>query len=303
MLILESLQWANNKLKKAGVDSPMLDAELLLASVVKQPKSWIFAHGTDQLKPHHEEAFRLLIDRRAKREPVAYILGTQDFYGRTFNINKSVLIPRPETEQLIDLAIESLNDHEPNRTLLCDIGTGSGAIAITLALETTHPVIASDIDQEALTTAKDNREQLNATELVEFRHGNLAEPLILLFKTLRGNKENPANNLYPYKHLIICANLPYIPESKRDAIKPEVADYEPATALYSGPDGLTHYRELLRQITLNRHVLPQHITLLMEIEPYQTSNATNDIEALFPQATITTHKDLHNDIRILKAVL
>ena len=187
MTILEALQWANNKLKKVGIESPMLDAELLLASVLDVPKSWLFGHIADNLKPHQEEKFFMLIDRRLKHEPVAYLINKKGFYGRDFFVDPSVLIPRPATETMIEHALDAFAKCDREKTLFVDIGTGSGAIAITLAAETQTPVLAIDSDQSALVTARRNAQSISVEEHIDFQHGSLLEPLITLFETIRAS--------------------------------------------------------------------------------------------------------------------
>jgi release factor glutamine methyltransferase len=300
MTVIEALQWANNKLKKANVDSPMLDAEILLAHILKQRKSWLFAHFADKLKTHHEEQFRQLIERRANREPVAHLTGIKEFYGRTFKVNKHTLIPRPETETLIEAGLAILKDTDPERTLICDIGTGSGAIGLTLVKETKIPTIISDISNEALEVAKENTKNLKA-EQVDVQHGNLAEPLIRMFKTIRGQTDVQTSWVYPFSHLLITANLPYLPEGLMEHTEPEVREHEPRLALVSGEDGLNAYWELFRQLRTHRTILPKHLFVLIELDPEQRNKAEVLIQQSFPDAELNCHKDLQGLDRIIEA--
>jgi len=299
MTIMEALQWANNKLKKAGVDSPMLDAEILLSHTLDTSKAWLFSHFNDPLKIHQHEIFSQLINRRTSREPVAYLIGRKAFYGREFFVNPSVLIPRPETETLIELALEKLKSKDPERTLIADLGVGSGAIAITLAGETNLPVIGIEIDDQALEIAKKNANKLLEENAIDFQRGNLAEPLIRIFKTIRGQTSVQTSSVYPFKTLLITANLPYLPESKMENIQPEVRDFEPRLALVSGVDGLDAYWELFRQLRAHRKILPRELIVLIEIDPEQRSLAEKLILHNFPDADIETYKDLHSDDRIV----
>lgn len=297
---MEALQWANNKLRKADVDSPMLDAEILLAHTLDTSKAWLFSHFADTLKTHQQEQFSELVDLREKREPIAYLVKKKAFYGRDFHVNKNVLIPRPETETLIELAITLLDETDPERTLLVDIGTGSGAIAVTLAVETSLPVIAIDIDEAALQTAKKNAELLAPDTAVDFQQGNLAEPLIRIFKTIRGQTNVQTSSIYPFKTLLITANLPYIPESRMERLQPEVRDFEPRLALAAGADGLDAYWELFRQLRADRKILPRECTVLIEMDPEQRHSCEKLILHNFTQATLTTHKDLRGDDRVIE---
>lgn len=298
MTIMEALQWANNKLKKAGVDSSMLDAEILLATTLDVSKSWLFSHFADRLKSHQEEAFHLLVERRAAREPIAYILGKKEFYGREFVVNPFVLIPRPATETLIDKALATSKECNPDKTLLVDIGTGSGAIAVTLAAETELNTIAIDIDQHALSVAKQNAETHKVASLIEFQHGSLLEPIVRLFTTLRRSNEQHVSSIYPFDSLIVAANLPYLSNDQMESLQPEVTR-EPELALASGPDGLNHYFELLKQLKSHRRMLPRSIYLLMEIEPRQVRALSTMVIHHFPAAEPEVHKDLQGIERIL----
>ena len=300
MTIMEALQWANSKLRKAGVDSPMLDAEILLAYSLDTSKAWLFAHFADKLKSHQEEKFFGLIDRREHREPVAYLVGKKAFYGRDFVVDKHVLIPRPETERMIELAIKTLADKDPERTLIADLGTGSGAIAVTLAAETHLPVIAIDIDAEALTVAKKNAEVLIEGKTIEFQAGNLAEPIIHIFKTIRGQTNVQTSSVYPFKTLLLTANLPYLSEVIMDNLQAEVR-HEPELALRAGADGLDAYWELFRQLRTDRKILPRDLIVFIEIDPEQRQAAEKLILHNFPSAKLETHKDLHGDDRVIEA--
>lgn len=302
MTIMEALQWANNKLRKAGVDSPMLDAEILLAHTLDVSKAWLFSHFADKLKTHQEERFHELVRGREDRVPVAYLVGKKSFYGRDFVVNKHVLVPRPETETMIELAIALVGDTNPDRTLLADIGTGSGAIAITLAAETTLPVIAVDIDEAALDIAQQNAQSLVPETTIEFQLGNLAEPLVRIFKTIRGQKNVETSSVYPFKTLLITANLPYLSQTKMENLQPDVR-HEPELALRAGLDGLDAYWELFRQLRAHRHILPRELLILIEIDPEQTIAAEKLIRHNFPTATLQTHKDLRGDNRVIQAVI
>jgi release factor glutamine methyltransferase len=299
MTIMEALQWANNKLHKVGIDSPMLDAEILLANAIGTPKAWLFAHFSDNLKAHQLERFHILIDRRAAREPVAYLVGKKSFYGRDFVVNPSVLIPRPETETLIEEALTILKDADVEHTLISDIGTGSGAIAVTLAAETKLPVIAIDIDEQTLKVAKQNAINAGVQELIDFQCGNIAEPLVRIFKTIRKQTTIKTSSVYPFKHLLITANLPYLPESRMETVEPEVRDFEPRGALVAGADGMDAYFELFRQLRSNRKTLPRALTVLIEIDPNQKNLALDLICHNFPNAKPAIKQDLHGDDRVI----
>ncbi|OGL62087.1 protein-(glutamine-N5) methyltransferase, release factor-specific [Candidatus Uhrbacteria bacterium RIFCSPHIGHO2_02_FULL_47_44] len=302
MTILEALQWANNKLKKTGIESPMLDAELLLAAVLDVPKSWLFGHIADDLKPHQEEKFFILVDRRMKREPVAYLINKKSFYGRDFFVDPSVLIPRPATETMIEQALEVFSTCDRDKTLFVDIGTGSGAIAITLAAETQTPVLAIDVDQSALVIAKRNAQTFTVEEQIDFQHGSLLEPLVNLFETIRASGNPNISSVYPFKDLIVCANLPYLTTSQMDVLDPDVR-FEPVRALVAGVDGLDAYWDLFRQCKKHRDLLPRNITVLIEIDPDQLDRSTQLIKHYFPEASMRTEKDIQKHDRVVIAEL
>lgn len=300
MTIMEALQWANNKLRKAGVDFPMLDAEILLADSLETSKAWLFAHFAEKLKSHQKERFFQLIERREDREPVAYLVGKKAFYGRDFLVDKNVLVPRPETETMIELAIKLLADKDPERVLVADIGTGSGVIAVTLAAETKLPVIAIDIDKNTIEIARKNAEVLVPETAVDFHVGNLAEPIIRIFKTIRGQSSVSTSSVYPFKTLVLTANLPYLSEVRMENLQPEVR-HEPDLALRAGADGLDAYWGLFRQLRDDRKILPRELIVLIEIDPEQLQAAEKLILHNFPNAKLTAHQDLHGDDRVLEA--
>jgi release factor glutamine methyltransferase len=302
MTIMEALQWANNKLKKVGVDSPMLDAEIILAHILDVPKSWLFAHFSDPLKTHQAEQFNLLVARRLKHEPIAYIIKRKPFYGRDFFVDSSVLIPRPATETLITQALDHFNTLDPELSLITDTGTGSGAIAITLAKETKTPIIATDIDEHALSVATKNIESHEVSKQIDVQRGNLLEPIIKLFKTIRESGNSNVSSIYPFKNLIICANLPYLSTNQMDTLAKDTR-YEPVGALVSGIDGLDAYFELFKQIKQNRDVLPRHVKVFIEIDSEQTKRAINMITHSFPESQPLVTKDLQNLDRIISVEL
>jgi release factor glutamine methyltransferase len=300
MTIMEALQWANNKLRKASVDAPMLDAEILLAFALDTPKTWLFAHFADKLKTHHEEKFLELVAQRENRVPVAYLVGKKAFYGRDFVVDRHVLVPRPETETMVELALKRIERKDLERTLIVDLGTGSGAIAVTLAAQCKMPVIAVDIDEAALEVAKKNAAALVPETAVDFQVGNLAEPIIRIFETIRGQTNVQTSCVYPFKTLLLTANLPYLSEVRMENLQPEVR-HEPELALRAGVDGLDAYWKLFRQLRDHRNILPRELIALIEIDPEQRIDAEKLIWHNFPAAKLSTHQDLHGDDRVLEA--
>ncbi|MFH1252913.1 MAG: peptide chain release factor N(5)-glutamine methyltransferase [Candidatus Uhrbacteria bacterium] len=298
MTIVEAIKWGNEKLK-AGTDevdnsaSPLLDVQVLLAAILNTPTSYLFTHLDQTLKETELEKFRKFINRRSKKEPVAYIIGEKEFYKRSFLVNPHVLIPRPATETLIEIA---LNEAKKNNgeCWFADIGTGSGAIAITLAAETGLPVIASDVSSEALTVAKQNMVKNKIADLIDFRHGDLLEPLIKIFQTLKNSPEkNTCTNL------IVCANLPYLSHSQWYSLESNVRNFEPALALTAGHDGLDLYWRLIRDLKKSRPLFPAQLTLILEIDPDQTQKIIEIIKHDFSETNPLIFKDLEGWNRVV----
>jgi release factor glutamine methyltransferase len=217
------------RLRRAGIDSPRLDAELLLGHVLGRPRAWLWAHLDDEVPPEPAETFAVLLGRRLRREPLAYILGEWEFYGRAFLVTPAVLVPRPETEMLVEAVLRWTDAHDA--VTVADIGTGSGAIAVSLAAE--RPalrLIAVDLSADALEVARGNAARHGVGEHIDFRQGDLAEPL-------RGDA--PLD--------VIVANLPYIDDEQLPDLMPEVRDFEPRLALAGGAGGLDLIRRLIAE--------------------------------------------------------
>ncbi len=215
------------RLASAGVDTPRLDAQMLVASSLGVGRVFVLAHTTDEFKGKGLES---LCERRVAREPLAYILGWREFFERRFVVTPGVLIPRQETETLIEAALEEKHVKD-----VLDIGTGSGCIALTLALERQDwNVTATDVSEKALGIAKKNAESLTVSvqpTVPPSRRPAVRLVLSDLFDSLKGEQYD-----------LIVSNPPYVADA--DPLPPEVRDYEPHTALYAGRDGLEVYRRL-----------------------------------------------------------
>ena len=217
--VREALGSAVDALRAAGVEDARLDAELLLAEATGWSRAALVAEPAAEVPPAAGRRFGELVRRRLRREPVAYILGRKGFRGIELAVDSRVLIPRPETELLVELALES----RPSRVL--DVGTGSGAIALAVADELPEcEVTATDTSAGALAVARANAERLGLTDRVRFLEGTL-----------------PADESFD----LILANLPYVAERDWATLQPEVTQWEPREALLAGPDGLDAYRALI----------------------------------------------------------
>ena len=228
--VLDVVQLAAGHLKAAGVSTPRLDAEVLLGHVLGLERIQLYVQHDRPLVPDELEAYRAATARRARREPVAYITGRREFYSLSFAVDRRVLIPRPETERLVEIALDLLRSRFPSeeRLLVADVGTGSGAIAVALAhSEPRARVVATDASPEALQVAKFNVEQHGLSNRIELRRGDVYAPL-------RGERFHA-----------IVSNPPYVKEADYPGLPPEVRDYEPKGALVAGKDGLAVIRRLV----------------------------------------------------------
>ena len=215
-----------------------LEAEILLARALKRDRAWLTAHEDESVRAIDVRQFRKFVARRVKHEPIAYILGEKDFYGRPFNVNKHVLIPRPETELLVDLArkIAPLDE----RVLIWDAGTGSGAVGVTLAAELPRSsVIATDVSTKTVKIAVANARRHGVADRMHILKADLLNETVLRL-IRRHTKTRP---------LVIAANLPYLPEADRKKLDPDVIKYEPHDALFAGADGLAVIKRFLDQVS------------------------------------------------------
>jgi len=255
MQIQEALQKGRHYLKNRNISSPALDAQVLLSAVTGLDRTELVLKGDQPLLPEQQERYQRLLERRAVGEPVAYLTGHKEFMGLDFKVTPSVLIPRPDTELLVETARELL-DRSKGRPVAVDVGTGSGAIAVSLAVLLPNlQVHAVDISAPALVVARENAQRHRVAERVRFHLGSLLEPLA---PELKGGVS------------LIAANLPYIPAGDMAGLMTDVKDFEPKLALDGGPDGLDLYRELVPQAY--RYLHPGG-SLLMEIGPGQGEGA------------------------------
>jgi len=261
--------------KEENIESGYLDAEVLLAHVLGVEKHVIHRDPGYFLTPGQHSRFRELVARRLKGEPVAYLVGRREFMGLEFKVDRRVLVPRPETELLVETALALLGGPRPpegppvllppapETGIAADVGTGSGAIALSLAYYSPEvKVYATDISPAALEVARENAVNLGVTGRVTLLRGNLLDPLEKL--GIKG------------KLCLVTANLPYITSADMDGLPRDVKDYEPRRALDGGPDGLDLYRQLIP--AAGEYLAPGGY-LLMEIGPGQGES----LLALAPQ--------------------
>jgi len=227
MTIRELLRSASLALQQAGCDAPRLDAELLLAKSIECDRTWLIAHADESVPSAVQKAYASLVERRRKREPLAYITGEKEFWSRPFFVTQDVLIPRPETEHLIEAFMECFPDTK-KELHFCDVGTGSGCIAVTLACEYPEAtVVATDISHTALHIARKNAERHGVTSRLKFRQGDI-------FASLR--KQDGYFNA-------IISNPPYVAHDELETLEEELK-FEPRQALTDEGNG-RHYLQTL----------------------------------------------------------
>ncbi len=275
-----------NLLTHATIDR--LDASILLGHILKKPRAWLLAHAETSVSPAQTKRFQILITRRRKHEPIAHLTGKKEFFSRAFIVNKHVLTPRPETELMVERARDLAN----GKTIIWDVGTGSGAIAVTLACERpTAKVLATDISAQALAITRRNATRHRALTRITFLNSNLLQPPVYRWLARHAKHRN----------LIICANLPYLPASDKKILAPDVTKYEPHVALFSGSNGLTLIQRFLGQLA--RH-LPEWeyktVTILLEFDPPQAKALMVLAKKLFPRARVTIHRDLAKRKRMME---
>jgi release factor glutamine methyltransferase len=238
MTILTALLQGTQLLQDEAIAAPRLTAEVLLTHALHQERSYLYAHPEEELSEIAWIHYGRYLHERMKGKPTQYITGRQEFYGRDFRVTPDVLIPRPETEHLVEAAIARIHPQD----VAVDVGTGSGAIAISLALETAGHVFATDISTAALHVAQANAQHLSA------QVGFLACDLVDAFRD--------------HSIHVLVSNPPYVPRTDQQCLQREVRDYEPHVALFGGPTGLEIYERL---IVAAGRVLRPHGWLLLEL--------------------------------------
>ncbi len=235
MTVFGLLNWSTNTLKDHEIENPRLNAELLLARSLNLSTEGLYAHLHDQVKEREKGELERLIQRRISGEPLQYILEHQEFWSINFKVDRHVLMPRPETELLVEQSLLILSGTSFKRTLsVLEIGTGSGAIAIALAKEMKNIfLVATDISKDALEIAMENAKLEGVQSQIEFVNGDLFGPF-------RPSRERKFFDL-------ILSNPPYIIRTEIGSLAKEVRDYEPIVALDGGEDGLEFYRRLISQ--------------------------------------------------------
>lgn len=265
------LRWGRARLARHGLEEAGLEAEVLLRHVLHVSRVYLYTHRDGPVSDKDIEAYEHVLDRRLEREPLAYITGVREFYGLEFHVDRRVLIPRPETETLVEECLKILRRDGLSAPLLADIGTGSGAIAVSLARHLPQArVYATDVSAAALEVAAANCHSHGVEGRVELLPGHLLEPL-------------------PEPVDVVLANLPYVPSSTLLTLAPEVALYEPRAALDGGPEGLDLIRALLAQTPFR---LRPGGRVLLEIGAEQEPAVVRAAAEHMPSARVRTVRDL-----------
>jgi len=276
--VADTLQWATRLLTAAGVDSPRLDAELLLGQVLGCDRARLRAFWADDLSAPTARRYAALVQRRAQREPVAYLLGQRPFYDIALEVTPAVLVPRPETEHLVEAALAWARRQPRPGLRIVDVGTGSGAIAIVLARHLpAAQVLAVDLSGAALQVARRNVARLGLAHRVALLQADLLTPLAGSFD-------------------LIAANLPYVDCDELPTLMPEVSRFEPSVALDGGPGGLVIVQRLMGALT--ERLAPGGLAMF-ELDPRQMAAARTLALGAVPAAAVDVIYDYAGHERVL----
>jgi len=275
-MVMAALDWTRGYLERAGDEHARHSAEWLLEAATGLSRLELYTHFDQPLSPEERASLREGIARRAAGEPLQYITGVAYFRHLELKVTPAVLIPRPETEVLVDLALEELS--EGARVL--DLGTGSGCVALSLIDEAGASVTATDLSDSALEVARDNAKALGYADRLDLRQGDL-------FAALAPDE----------RFDLIVSNPPYVPESERAILSREVADFEPATALFSGADGLDIFRRIIAAAP--RHLAANGV-VIMELHTENAPQAAQEAVKLKGYEAIDVLPDLTGRMRFVR---
>jgi release factor glutamine methyltransferase len=277
-LLRDVIQQLEAPMAAADIPDARLEAEVMIMNVMRVPRHRIYAYQEEEVPEEAEKVLHELVERRLKREPLAYIMGHKEFYGVDLLVRPGVLIPRPETEGLVEQTLfASMMRMEEGSFVIAEPGTGCGAIAVSLAihLPAAH-IVAMDLYETPLRVAEVNVQRHNVADRVTLLQGDLLEP-------------------FPEQVDLVVANLPYIRSESIDTLQPEI-QWEPREALDGGADGLELIRRLLQQAQTK---LKPGGAILLEVDPQQVGPIEAEAATLFPSASCTVEKDLAGLDRVL----
>ena len=277
-LLRDVIQQLEAPMAAADIPDARLEAEVMVMNVMRVPRHRIYAYQEEEVPEEAEKVLHELVERRLKREPLAYIMGHKEFYGVDLLVRQGVLIPRPETEGLVEQTLfASMMRMEEGSFVIAEPGTGCGAIAVSLAihLPAAH-IVATDLYETPLRVAEVNVQRHNVADRVTLLQGDLLEP-------------------FPEQVDIVVANLPYIRSESINTLQPEI-QWEPREALDGGADGLELIRRLLQQAQTK---LKPGGAILLEVDPQQVGPIEAEVGTLFPGASCSVERDLAGLDRVL----
>ncbi|MFZ5968871.1 MAG: peptide chain release factor N(5)-glutamine methyltransferase [Bacillota bacterium] len=287
MVVQEALKNAVTKLEEKKIMTPLLDAEVLLCDVLKMDRLYLYIHRDKELTCDQEARFQEMMQQRIAGKPVQYIINKQEFMGLDFYVEEGVLIPRPDTEILVEAVVNWIKEHGNQKVKIADIGTGSGAITVSLAvyIEKSH-IYSVDISPIALEIGDKNARSHDVIHRIDFLHGDLFEPLIQ--KGLEDSLD------------VLVSNPPYIPRHEIEDLQVEVAAYEPRLALDGGEDGLNFYRRIISSAYV---FLKNGGLLALEVGHDQAEVIKKMMEGQKKYANIEKIKDLSGIERVVTAMV
>ena len=282
--VVDLLEWTTGYFQQHGIPNPRLDAEVLLAHLLKKTRLQLYLHFEMPVFQEHLTPFRELIKKRIAHTPVSYLTNHKEFMSLDFYVDERVLIPRPETEQLVETVLTAETE---NFQRLLELGTGSGVIATSLAVQQAEwEIVATDISEPALAVARKNAEIHACTARIKFLAGDLFEPVAAI-----------CANADAQFDWIVC-NPPYIKNTERDTLRPDVRDHEPEIALFAGDDGLDIIRRLIAEAP--KYLAPMG-KLILEIGATQANTVRTLLAAESAYATYKLFKDYAGKERIVLA--
>lgn len=283
--IQKLLNWITGYFTDNGLDSPRLSAELLLCYVLQTERIKLYTQFDKPVDKQQLDQLHDLVKRAGQSEPVAYLLGKTEFYSLDLTITSDCMIPRPETELLVERAVEFLRTRT-GRKFVCDLCTGCGCIAVAIAKNCPDSrIIATDISDAALKIAAENIKKYNLAEQIQLLCGDLFDPVVPQLET--------------EKFDLIACNPPYVSANEFNALDKTVKDHEPRLALYAGPDGLDVYRKIAEKAD---DFLKPDAALILEIGYSQGKAVRELLEKMACFTEIKIEKDLHNNDRIVTAL-
>ena len=282
--VVDLLDWTVGYFQQHGIPNPRLDAEVLLGHLLEKSRLQLYLHFEMPVFQEHLTPFRELIKKRIAHTPVSYLTNRKEFMSLDFYVDERVLIPRPETEQLVETILTTKTEEFQR---LLELGTGSGVIATSLAVQQREwEIVATDISEPALAVARKNAETHACTTQIKFLSGDLFEPI----EAINTNGDTRFD-------WIVC-NPPYIKNVERDTLSPDVRDYEPEIALFAGDDGLTVIRRLIAEAP--KYLAPNG-KLILEIGATQADAVRMLLDAESAYATYELFKDYAEKERVVLA--